>query len=107
VAQNPVQSIPRNYAQIANNVQPTFDFQIDAGAYGLTYTGSAGTITLQRMVLDPTLGAEYVTVFTTPTLTAAGGYQELHLPAGQYHLLLNTTTAASALFERIGPFAGR
>jgi hypothetical protein len=59
------------------------------------------------MVLDPTLGAQYVNVGAAIALAAGGSFTEYHLPAGIYHLVLTGTTAATARFERIGPWAGR
>ena len=105
MAANPVQNQPRNYFSIFNNVAPAVDFNVDAGVYGLTANATVwGTLQLQRLVVDPTLGAIYVNVGAA---IAANGFTEYHLPAGQYHLAAAGTTALSALFERIGPWAGR
>ena len=105
MAQNPVVTIPRNFQSIFSNVAPTNDFQCDAGVYGLTVTATVfGTVQLQRLIVDPTLGATYVNIGAA---VAANGFTEYHLPAGQYHLAVAGTTALSALFERIGPWAGR
>lgn len=105
MAANSVVNQPRNYSAIYNNVAPTTDFNCDAGVYGLTANASAwGTLQLQRLVVDPTLGAVYVNVGAA---VAANGFVEYHLPAGQYHLAAAGTTALSALFERIGLWAGR
>lgn len=105
MAANPIKNIPRNYYTIANNVAPADDFNCDAGVYGLTATATAwGTLQLQRLIVDPVLGALYVNIGAA---IAANGFAEYHLPAGQYHLAAAGTTALSALFERIGPWAGR
>lgn len=105
MAANTVVNIPRNYSSIFNNVAPATDFNCDPGVYGLTATASAwGTLQLQRLIVDPTLGAQYVNVGAA---VVANGFAEYHLPAGQYHLAAAGTTALSALFERIGPWAGR
>lgn len=105
---NLVTNIPRNYAEINNNAAPATDFNVDPGVYGLTYNWTtAGTLQLQRLIADPVLGAVYVNVGAAIALVAGGGFVEYHLPAGQYHLALAGTTAATARFERIGPWAGR
>lgn len=105
MAANAIVNTPRNYAAIFNNVAPATDFNCDAGVYGLTATATVwGTLQLQRMIMDPTLGAVYVNIGAA---VAANGFAEYHLPAGQYHLAGAGTTALSALFERIGPWAGR
>jgi hypothetical protein len=105
MAANAVTNIPRNYAEINNNVALANDFNCDAGVYGLTATATVwGTLQLQRLIVDPVLGAQYVNVGAA---VAANGFAEYHLPAGQYHLALAGTTAATARFERIGPWAGR
>lgn len=105
MAANAVVNIPRNYAAIQNNVAPTTDFNCDAGVYSLIATATVwGTLQLQRLIVDPTLGALYVPIGAA---IAANGFAEYHLAAGQYHLAAAGTTALSALFERIGPWAGR
>lgn len=99
MAANPLVTIPRNYQQWQNNVTPATDFNCDAGVFGLTVTASAwGTAQLQRLVVDPVLGAEYINV--GPQITA-NGFTEYHLPAGQYHLAVAATTAFSGVFEKI------
>lgn len=107
MAMNPVPPLtPRNYAEINNNVAPTNDFYVDAGVYGLTATATAwGTLQLQRMVYD-SVAATYDYINVGAAL-AANGFAEYHLPAGQYHLALAGSTALTARFERIGPWAGR
>lgn len=108
MAANQVINIPRNYAEINNNVAPTTDFNCDAGVYGLTATWTTGgTVQLQRLIVDPTLGAQYVNVGAPIALVAGGSFVEYHLPAGQYRLAVAGTTALTARFERIGPWAGR
>lgn len=108
MAMNPVINIPRNYAEINNNVALTTDFNCDAGVYGLTFNSTAaGTLQLQRLLVDTTLGAVYVNVGAAVAGAAGGSFTEYHLPAGQYHLALAGTTGATARFERIGPWAGR
>ena len=108
MAANPVVNIPRNYAEINNNVAPATDFNLDPGVYGLTYNWTTGgTLQLQRLIVDPTLGAIYVNVGAAIALVAGGGFTEYHLPAGQYHLVAAGTTALTARLERIGPWAGR
>jgi hypothetical protein len=105
VAPNPIVNIPRNYAEVTNNVAPAGDFNLDAGVYGLTAHATAwGTLQLQRMINDPTLGAFYIPMAAA---MAADGFVEFHLPAGQYHLAMAGTTGAVARLERIGPWAGR
>lgn len=105
MAANAVVNGPRNYSAIFNNAAPATDFNCDAGVYGLTATATVwGTLQLQRLIADPTLGALYVNVGAA---VAANGFAEYHLPAGQYHLAAAGTTALAALFERIGPWAGR
>lgn len=105
MAQHAVTTIPRNYTTISNNIAPATDFVCDSGVFGLTATASAwGTLQLQRLVIDPTLGAQYVNVGAA---IAANGFTEYHLPAGQYFLNAAGTTALSAVFEKIGKWAGR
>jgi hypothetical protein len=106
-APNPVANgTPRNYAAVYNNIGPgAFDFYCDPGVYSLMASASVwGTVQLQRMINDPTLGAIYVNVGAA---VAANGFAEYHLPAGQYHLAVGGTTGLTAVFERIGPWAGR
>lgn len=104
MALNPIVNIPRNYAEINNNVAPTTDFNCDPGVYGLTVNGTTPAVQLQRAIVDPTLGAVYVPIGAA---TSAPGFTEYHLPAGQYHLALTGGTGVTARFERIGPWAGR
>ena len=76
------------------------DFNLDAGAYGLTLRATAwGTATLQR-VLKPGSTAFPITV--TPAF-AADGYVEIHLPAGRYRLTLAGITALSGALELLAP----
>ena len=74
---------PRNF-QFWNNISATPElFNLDAGAYGLTLSATTfGTAALQKIMPD---GATFVTV---STVFEAPGYQEIHVPAGQYRLLL-------------------
>lgn len=96
---------PRNYFQISGNVAPgTSDFACDAGVYGLTAEASVwGTLQLRRLVMDGA-NAQYVPVGAA---LAANGFAEYHLPAGRYNLIAAGTTTLAAVFERIGPWAGR
>lgn len=73
---------PRNF-QFWNNISATpLPFNLDAGAYGVTITATTfGTAALQKLLPD---GVTLVTVATF----AAAGYQEVHIPAGQYQLTL-------------------
>jgi hypothetical protein len=74
---------PRDF-QFWNNISVTPpQFNLDAGAYGLALTATTfGTAALQKLLPD---GVTFVTV---SAVVSANGYQELHLPAGQYQLLL-------------------
>lgn len=102
-------NIPRNYYAIDNNTSPAnTDFNVDAGVYGLTYNWTTGgTLQLQRLMVDSTLGPVYANVGAAIAQVAGGGFTEYHLPAGQYRLVPTGTTALTARFERIGPWAGR
>lgn len=84
--------------QFWNNIAATPDtFRLMAGAFGLTLHATTwGSADLQKMLPD---GATYVTV---ATLTA-DGYQEIHLPAGEYRLNLAGVTG---LVGEIAKIAG-
>lgn len=92
---------PRSF-QFWNGIAATpNDFNLDAGNYGLTVAaGGFTSYQLQRLVPDG-LGTTYAPV--TP-ITAAAGYTVLHLPAGQYKMVL-VCTAFVGLLEKID--AGR
>lgn len=76
------------------------DFDLNAGAYGLTLRATVwGTATLQR-VLKP--GATAFPITVTPAF-AADGYVEVHLPAGRYRLTLAGVTALSGAIELLAP----
>ena len=93
----------RSYQQWdAINATPTDpDFNLDAGAYGLTLRASAwGTATLQRVLRFGATGPHLVTV--TPAF-AADGYVEVHLPAGRYRLTLAGVTALTGALELLAP----
>lgn len=91
---------PRSFQYWAAISATPGDFNLDAGAYGLTLHATVwGTATLQKLLPD---GVTYVTV-TTPF--AADGYVEVHVPAGQYRLLMAGVTALTgeiALIARGG-----
>ena len=75
-------------------------FDLDAGAYGLTLSATAwGTATLNRVfpggILVPVSSA-----------VSANGYQEIHLPAGKYQLVLAGVTALTGALEMIAPGSG-
>lgn len=98
---------PRNYQVWYAITATPNDFNLDAGAYGLTLSVTgAGTASLQKLVDgSPTNGgAVYVPVMANLT---ANGYVELHIPAGQYRLALTGFTGVTGEIARIGPFAGR
>lgn len=95
-----ITNIPRSFQTWpAINVTPN-DFNLDAGAYGMALHATVwGTATLQKLMPD---GTTYIAVATA---VAADGYQELHLPAGQYRLLMAGVTALTgeiALIARGG-----
>lgn len=85
-----ITNIPRSF-QFFDSINATpNDFNLDAGAYGLTLHATTwGTAVLQKL-LPATAGAQYVAV---SNVFAADGYQELHLPAGQYRITLAGVTA--------------
>ena len=74
------------------------DFKLDAGAYGLTLHATAwGTASLEKLLPD---GTTYVIVAIA---IAADGYVEIHLPAGQYRLVLAGVTALTGEIAMIAP----
>lgn len=85
--------------QFWNAISATpLDFNLDAGAYGMTMHATVwGTATLSRLMPDGS-GAIYVAVAGA---FAADDYLELHLPAGQYRLTLAGVTALTGLIELI------
>lgn len=95
-----INNIPRSFQYWAVIAATPPDFNLDAGAYGLTLHATAwGTAALQKLLPD---GATYVTVLTA---FAADGYAEIHIPAGQYRLLLAGVTGLTgeiALIARGG-----
>lgn len=92
---------PRNF-QFWNTIGATpAQFNLDAGAYGLTlHAGAWGTATLQKLLPD---GATLVAVSQVFT---ADGYQELHLPAGQYQLTLSGVTGLIGEIAKIASGSG-
>lgn len=95
-----VNNIPRSFQYWAAIAATPLDFNLDAGAYGMTLHATVwGTATLKKLLPD---GATYVAVATA---FSADGYLELHLPAGQYQLTLAGITALTgeiALIARGG-----
>lgn len=95
-----INNIPRSFQYWAIIAATPADFNLDAGAYGLTLHASAwGTATLKKLLPD---GTTYVAVATA---FAADGYVEIHLPAGQYQLTLSGITGLTgeiALIARGG-----
>lgn len=76
------------------------DFNLDAGAYGLTLHATVwGTATLQRIIKP---GSTAFAVTVTPAF-AADGYVEVHLPAGKYRLTMAGVTALSGAIELLAP----
>ena len=91
---------PRSYQSWDAIAATPADFNLDAGAYGVTLrAGVWGTATLQR-ILKPGVTAFAITV--TPAF-AADGYVEIHLPAGKYRLTLAGITALSGAIELLAP----
>lgn len=82
-----VNTIPKNF-QFWNGLNATPpDFNLDAGAFGLTLHASVwGTATLRKLLPD---GATYVAV---AAVINADGYTFLEVPAGQYQLTLAGVT---------------
>lgn len=79
-------SQPKNFQYWATISATPNAFDLDAGSYGVTLHAAVwGTAALQKLLPD---GATFVTVATF----VADGYQEIHVPAGQYQLLLTTVT---------------
>ena len=94
-----ITNIPRSAQYWANVTAGGNDFNLDAGAYGLTVSATAwGTATLQR--LYPDTSGTYIPVSAA---LAANGFTELHLPAGQYRLVLAGVTAFFGMIELIAP----
>lgn len=92
---------PRNI-QFWNNISATPAlFNLDAGAYGLTLTGTFGSAQLQKAL--PTTPTN--TFVTVATVTAAG-YTEIHIPAGQYQLLLTGVTGLIGEIAKIASGSG-
>ena len=91
---------PRSF-QFWNNISATPGmFNLDAGAYGLTITATTfGTAALQKLLPDG------VTLVTVASVTAAG-YQEIHLPAGQYQLTLTGVTGLIGEIAKIASGSG-
>lgn len=58
------------------------DFNLDAGVYGLSVSGTFGTATLRKLMPD---GVTYLPVSAA---IAANTYVVLQLPAGQYQMTL-------------------
>lgn len=76
------------------------DFDLDAGAYGLTVRADVwGTATLNR-ILKPGSTAYAIPVNAA---LAANGYVEIHLPAGRYRLTLAGVTTLSGAIELLAP----
>ncbi len=92
-----VNSQPRSF-QFWNAIAATpNDFNLDAGAYGLTVVATVwGTATLQKLLPD---GVTYVPV--NAAILAGNGYVSLQLPAGQYRMVLAGITAFSGVIEKI------
>jgi len=93
-------NIPRSF-QFWDNISVTpSDFNLDAGAYGMTMHATVwGTATLQRYI-QGSAGLFLVTV--TPAF-AADGYVEVHLPAGRYRLTMAGVTGLTGLLELLAP----
>lgn len=92
-----VNSQPRSFQFWSAIAATPNDFNLDAGLYGLTATASAwGTATLQKLLPD---GVTYVPV--NAAILAGNGYVTLHLPAGQYCMVLAGITAFSGVIEKI------
>jgi len=92
---------PRNY-QFWNNIAATPElFNLDAGAYGLTLTGTFGTVSLQKAL--PTTPT---TTFVTVATVTSAGYTEINLPAGQYQLTLNGVTGLIGEIAKIASGSG-
>lgn len=96
-----INNIPRNF-QFWNVIAATPNqFNLDAGAYGLTlHAGVWGTAALQKLLPDG------VTLVSVMTAQAADGYQELHLPAGQYQLTLAGVTGLIGEIAKIASGSG-
>ena len=96
-----ITNVPRSmvlYVGVASTQQN--DFNLDAGAYGITATaGVFGTATLQRLLPDGA-NANYVPV--TAAIVAAG-YTRIGLPAGQYRWVFTGMTALTLVMELIAP----
>lgn len=97
MAANPIKTIPRSYQfWIALAATPATDFELDAGAYGLTVAAAGFTsYQLQRLLPD---GVTY-----TPAMpaAAAAGYTVLQLPAGRYSMVVVGATAFTGIIEKI------
>lgn len=99
-----INNIPRNFQYWAAIAATPADFNLDAGAYGLTLHATAwGTASLQKLLPD---GTTYVSVMPFATALSADGYQELHLPAGQYRLALAGITALTGEIAKIASGSG-
>jgi hypothetical protein len=99
-----ITNIPRSYQVWAAIGATPNDFNLDAGAYGLTLHATAwGTAQLFKLVDTPP-GAVPANIYVAVgAAIAADGYQELHIPAGQYRLVLTGVTALSGDLALIAP----
>lgn len=97
MAANPINTIPRSYQSwVALAATPATDFELDAGNYGLTVAvGGFQSYELQRLLPD---GVTYTPI--SPVF-AAGGYNEIKLPAGRYSMVVVGATAFTGVIEKI------
>lgn len=96
-----VNNQPRNFQLWSVLAATPPDFNLNAGAYGITVHATAwGTATLQRVLAD---GAGNVNVIAVANALGADGYLEIHLPAGQYRMALAGITAFSGAIELLAP----
>lgn len=94
-----ITNIPRSFQLWSILAATPADFNLDAGAYGITVHATAwGTATLSRVLADGALPPN-INVIAVATPFAADGYQEVHLPAGQYRMVLAGITAFSGAIE--------